>query len=1114
MSEDQPPETPRSAARVGKLLFRSSTVGSVRARLTGSKKSEDPKKQLSHSNSTSALVPNKLASSDAPPSDVPGEITPRTHEKGTLYQEQILLLQRTIRMWLIRKKVYRNRIIQKNKSQLTALEALYKLEYAYTTNLGRIHQFYYTPLSQNANRKGFPNDEQLNILLKYLETLYPIHERHLDNFAKRIQQWPLGEDNWVEFLIAHYTQISNVLEQFPGQLIEADMLCSKLLEEKSKFKNFINSTQTKLQKILPITFKRALTLPSSYIIQSTEYCKHLLYQTRENQRYYTNLVELAALVQTCKLFIQDAVELHEAQIILSQISSKYPHVTGPVSISGKSTFIRDRIIEVNSKKSHVYLFYHTLVIVPVSKDKNSEESFIQIPLRGLKCSQVNSSLQTIKTRAYTYSLSFPVNPGLIFNSGTNPNSNSVSEGGEENSGSESESSITKLKCREVVAVGAYNNTLVQVLTEVVRNRNHPIFGAKIEETLPQDQAVPNILLKLVYYLERTTNKKPIFRVQPSDSIVQGLREEEGKLHPNTRYHFTFRDDLVGLLMNYLNSIPEPLVSYEKLFSKVVSEENMVKHLRKQIKILPIPQRDLLEYLVYFLARLLLSPILSETLTLYELSFHFSGVIIRSELGHMPFSYCKNSSQIVKYMQLLITERDSIFRYRVKSPDLPGSIEEFLCSPSFGDWWKMFRSQNKTFIRYLAEKHSVQQLLGFLLRPTPIRDETLDSEALLALDQQREYDLQQKTLIFQILSYPQVAMRILEEFSVVDQFHSVLEDQLSNGINEFSLKWLCEILLSFIRVDTSKWTQYAVSLNPEFSRSLIQLLGSGNVYLLINRIIGMFSIGNSNSEALSVLLAFWAHLLFDRILILEYNYESEELPNSCEVLSYILSISGIGSQLNFLKELASVLTTENLSKLIDIALEESKQTRAVLVQPVLVALLNFSYSVRPSSEYLEEFDLAPNIQKQILSQIGFMGSVLCVPLPTFGLFRLGIVKIIHTMTIGLNDQTRDEFLRSGILDVIIKAFFTYARNSVLHTVTLQVLQLCIAQSETLNFVLQSSCLISNILANPIPTKKSKSVKGEYYGHISLLVKDLQAQPAFNAWIKTSPHFTAWKKMFGV
>ena len=515
--------------------------------------------------------------------------------------------------------------------------------------------------------------------------------------------------------------------------------------------------------------------------------------------------------------------------------------------------------------------------------------------------------------------------------------------------------------------------------------NHPSGGQESEDSGEKggnegnkggsgaSVVLPPIFLKCIYYLDKLNDKSNLFRTPGNIQLVMRLRINEGVLSgEGADLSNCNKDDICTLLIMFLNELPDEIIDYQTLLnekkqlsdirvhgntnggnaalpsiagaqglqgggngsgikdlqgSNNVSNRRNIKKFRKIIQKLTENNRNLLEYLVYFLSRL------NQVgkINIQEIALYFTSIIIKIKKEQFTtIEYVRNIGKLLKYTEILILFRDKIFLEKKKF-ELPKDLLEFYESDTFSIWWKQFRSSNKHFIKFLTTKKIMGEILNHLvisnyenhkkILPSKIqkneKNEKNEENLKIKKEKEEEYAMMSKS----ILSNELILHKVAEDQNLLDKFFQKFQNLSENEMNEKTIKNYSEIIILFYKTSVDKMNEYLLKTNKEFSEKIVENIGFGNIDLLLTKLI---ELSKSNQE-IEKILNYWLILIFDKILTSKFNYLNDDLENSINFISNLIHNDHFLNSPHFL-EFKNYLNKEKLEKLIKLSINVSDDER--------------------------------------------------------------------------------------------------------------------------------------------------------------------------------------------
>ena len=146
--------------------------------------------------------------------------------------------------------------------------------------------------------------------------------------------------------------------------------------------------------------------------------------------------------------------------------------------------------------------------------------------------------------------------------------------------------------------------------ELIRLSQDEIFGVHLEEILKRENSyIPKVVIQIIQNLTNNITNPELFRCAINAKSVQSLRDPS--LHH--KLHTSNINDVLGLLILYLDQLPDILLLYESndpIFTaqSTPNEETLLSWISKHLDKLPTPSKNLLEYLMSFLSKVIIFPL--------------------------------------------------------------------------------------------------------------------------------------------------------------------------------------------------------------------------------------------------------------------------------------------------------------------------------------------------------------------------------------------------------------------------------------------------------------------------------------------------------------------------
>ena len=809
-----------------------------------------------------------------------------------LYNEKdIVLLQSFWRMISVKKVKDAFRDIDDSKAVEIFVEQVKLNEEGYILILQTIRDLYLIPLSSSDFIKKLNNSSSIldiHLLFPNIEEYIEYHRSFLKKIDRCLEKWPLCDFSLcLEFHLQELTQRYCNLPRFRQQ---SDELLQILLTSQS-FIEFCNTAvKSHPEALKSRVLKSLLNSPLNYLYRLEEPFKKMTVPLNNNSKFFERILHVSSIGTQFASFLQERTELVDyAKAILLIQSGGENKDTLVASISRR--FIRDKIMKVNSKKARVFLFSD---IIYFSQIKPKSLKFIgSTPLQTSIITNLRKYSRS-KGVEYCYTISVKGEKSNVY------------------------------KCRELVTNGNVSNTLLYAIEDFQKRGRDKVFGISLLKSMEDNpQILPEIFRKLIYHIDKLPDKKDIFKRPGNSSIMHQLRANESRRGPNN-FGNVHSDDLAGLLTIYLELLPDCIIPFSKI--KAIPEitttnlssnlgfyhhRKIIKFLQEIIIELPDYKRNFLEYLTYFLARLLSS----SNIVPIEIAYYFTPFIIRCKDTY-SIEYCLWMPKLMQIIELLVLRRDKLFHPSDKV-EMPENINEFLESESFGDWWKLFRENNKQLIRFLIYEESLKSLVFHLI--------SNDNYSEIASN---------------ILITKSISTKIIENGILLDIFFNAIKsdnnnnnNNNNNNITEKGLKWLIYVITKLFQYQPLEIGAFLLEQNQQHNQSLIESISSGSVALFLDEVI-KYSFYNPK---LYDLLSLWCRIVFNQILKSKYSYSNNTLCNSTNFLCSIVQNENFLSSDAF-KEFQKDLSIKKLELLVEIALDKTQPLTACEIHNVISALV--------------------------------------------------------------------------------------------------------------------------------------------------------------------------------
>lgn len=410
-------------------------------------------------------------------------------------QEKAIKLQSFWRMIACSKvrKCYSNKSSMNTIKKI--IQDILRNEERYITTLITLKDHYIIPL-QSSSKKS--NELQEAIAGENISSLFPGIDYTIichSTFIKKLQQcivkWPILD--FTCMISNHVRLLTEIYETLPKTLGNAEILLKKL-QQKQVFVNFCSlALQQHPKSLSRKSLKYLISSPLNYVYQFEEICKSMLLSLSNNSLQLNRLFQIQSIVTQLGSFLQEKMEIHECDRIISMLQNISAKEKDKLSSSITRRFYREKFMKVNSKKSKIYLF-SDLIYITYIKSNSTLKFTASCPLHKISVSN-SKQIKTKEGIKCEYSILY---------------------------------GDKEFKCSEIT-----NNPIhsfVSILEEEIRISKDLVFSLSIDKSMPDEHTLPEIFRKTIYHIDKIEDKLNLFRKPGNVTIIEQLRVNESKLY--------------------------------------------------------------------------------------------------------------------------------------------------------------------------------------------------------------------------------------------------------------------------------------------------------------------------------------------------------------------------------------------------------------------------------------------------------------------------------------------------------------------------------------------------------------------------------------------------------
>ena len=593
--------------------------------------------------------------------------------------------------------------------------------------------------------------------------------------------------------------------------------------------------------------------------------------------------------------------------------------------------------------------------------------------------------------------------------------------------------------------------------ELITFSNDKIFGVSLEKVIEREKsAIPSVVLNIVQHLNKNITDPQLFQSSVNYSTVQNLRDPSAHRKLNN----SKISDVVGLLILYLEQLPDIIIEYHEndgIFTaqSTPNQKTLLEWVRKQLNEMQLCSKNLLEYLMSFLSKVLVRSALNGVDSI-DLAVIFSPLVFRPK--KLNLGYCYRMARIVRIVRIMIERAADLFRtVDNDSYPLPNCLEEFFTADQFGQWWRDFRQKKNYFIKYIAQPAMISELVSRIIQ-IPNCEETANEK--------------------QASQFASLAYGIMVNDGVI---HAMFHDDklLSVIINEFNgqhvseraNKHFCDFIEVLLRGNPEAMSIFLMN-NPIMNEKIVSSIGSGNFCNMILSVAETWQM----SEFVHKVVVGWGCVALDQYLQSIDSSDSDQLANTVRFLRYLVRTSNFISSSISKKFTLQLNHNDYISKMIDKSILSDPDS-CICTIPLIIEILVQNKNRTPGKSPLDNIILEPpddsssssslneNEKLQYIEKANEAYQLLLEQLksdvPTIilllldrhqilvdhltcviknnqneplGFFRFGIVKLVQAMLV-TNYPYSNSFiaLKTDLVSACLDLFFHYYRHSILHSV---------------------------------------------------------------------------------
>ena len=963
----------------------------------------------------------------------------------------------------------------------------------------------------------------IKAIFRNIESIYNLHVDLLNLLHEKLTNWPFVYDIPAFFLkatakfsiYATYAEGAEASEEtlhFYKRKVPLNVFLAKIYNERVKKSKKTNEKLKSLYSLLILPYKHLFKLHNGYI--------QFMNYTPQEYPDYELLADSVAILGQLKNFIWHTADASISKRKMTILEKK---IKLSNQIEATTDFLKPRVISLDPNKP----------IKPNSLHNLSQQTHSHSTANSLKCSagsvfQVfapNRKLERYgkllvgenKRQVYLFNdicliieiISESTNKLENSFELQNAKIHSLSVSLENNTQTFAISFDDKSKENFIFTEkldDIYENdeiTWKELFEKLITLSNDKIFGISLSTIVENDKTtIPSIVLNIIQHLNEFIYDNELFQSVINYNSVQKLRDPSS----HRKLSNSSISDVVGLLILYLEQLPDLIIPYNEndsifMVQSTPDQKSLFNWISKQLNQMPIYTRNLLEYLMNFLFKVLKGSTLNGV-TSIDLSVIFSPLILRPEKDKLSLAYCFRMARIIRIVQIMIENSSELFsqldenenenenirikgQRQVKKPSsskkkskdiltdsndsmdgdnkLPCCLDEFLTSDQFGKWWRDFRQKKPYFIEFITQEKILLELIN-QIKQIPMQEIT---------EEEKEKS-KSGSLCYGILAGDAIIKTILENDNLIsiilNEFISNNNDQI---ITEKVNKNFCNIFEIFISKNPEKIYKY-LSDFPNIDKKLISLIGSGS---FCNTILSIAETCHSN-EFIHNIICTWGIYSLDLYLESVDRFDSDQLSNSVRFLRFLVRSPFFLNSSIAERFLSYLYSRDFTDKLIEKAILSDKDS-CVCCIPLIIEIIVQNKNKLSYKSKLDELSIKlevlsneneknpeiNEIQNQydknlkklkknvpyIICSILDRSDIILKHLElnsiekdeSLGFFRFGLVKLIQGILVSNYPYSNAFVSKSDLISVCLDLFFHYYRHSILHSVISYIIRYILA-----------------------------------------------------------------------